>query len=136
MENELDFRSKSQVDAQARLVTRLRNSRSLSSTHGNRNVLSFLAPGTVARMLYLDFLYQKIIDVPGVIIEFGVQYGPSLSVLSNLRAIHEPYNHTRKIIGFDTFTGFPAVNAETKTRRKSGIRGNTQYPRRFLRKYP
>ena len=38
--------------------------------------------------------------------EFGVEYGSSLALLSNLRAIYEPYNYSRKIIGFDTFSGF------------------------------
>ena len=36
--------------------------------------------------------------------EFGVQYGLSLSYFK-LRAIYEPYNYSREIIGFDTFKG-------------------------------
>lgn len=57
-------------------------------------------------------LYEKIIDVPGVICEFGVHWGATLSQLINLRGIYEPYNHSRKIYGFDTFTGFKEVNAK------------------------
>jgi hypothetical protein len=44
--------------------------------------------------------------MPGVILELGVQWGGALSQLMALRGIYEPYNHTRKIIGFDTFAGF------------------------------
>jgi hypothetical protein len=45
-----------------------------------------------------------------VIMEFGVRWGQNLVTLNNLRGIYEPYNHSRKIIGFDTFSGFPSVH--------------------------
>lgn len=64
----------------------------------NRQVLS--------RLLYFNDLYKLLINTPGVICEFGVQFGATLSLLSNLRGIYEPFNYTRKIIGFDTFSGF------------------------------
>jgi hypothetical protein len=67
---------------------------------------------SLSRLLYLNSLYQKIIDVPGVILEFGVQWGSTLAQLINLRGIHEPYNHSRKIIGFDTFKGFLEIKSE------------------------
>lgn len=67
---------------------------------------------TIARLLYLDQLYRQIVPVPGVICEFGVQWGATLSQLINLRAIHEPFNHSRTIVGFDTFEGFPSVHAK------------------------
>lgn len=63
-----------------------------------------------SRLLYLNMLYQKIVDVPGVICEFGVHWGATLAQLINLRSIHEPFNHSRTIYGFDTFAGFPAVH--------------------------
>jgi len=58
------------------------------------------------KILYYNKIYQKILDKPGVIMEFGVQYGESLLTLLKLRGIYEPYNHLRRIIGFDTFSGF------------------------------
>ena len=71
-----------------------------------------------SRFIYYQELYKKIIDVPGVICEFGVQYGSTLSTLTNLRSIYEPFNYSRRIYGFDTFEGmsdptdadFPADN--------------------------
>ncbi len=63
-----------------------------------------------SRILYLNELYQKIVNVPGVICEFGVQWGATLTQLINLRSIHEPFNHSRTICGFDTFAGFPSVH--------------------------
>lgn len=52
-------------------------------------------------------LFEMISDVPGVIIECGVHKGNSLLLWYHLSSILEPYAFTRKIIGFDTFSGFP-----------------------------
>src|SRR4051794_524849 len=35
-----------------------------------------------------------------------------MAQLINLRGIYEPFNHSRKIIGFDTFEGFPDVDSK------------------------
>ena len=43
----------------------------------------------------------------GALIEFGTWRGQNLVLLENLRAIHEPFNKQRTIIGFDTFAGYP-----------------------------
>jgi len=61
----------------------------------------------LAKYLYLNELYERIQDKPGVIMEFGVWWGANIALFGSLRAIHEPYNWTRKIIGFDTFEGYP-----------------------------
>ena len=60
----------------------------------------------LSRILYLNHIYQLVLNKPGVVMEFGVYYGATLSILQKLRAIYEPFNYLRKIIGFDTFTGF------------------------------
>lgn len=78
----------------------------------NRNSLLTLNAPTLARILYLDNLYRKIIDVPGVVCEFGVQWGATLTQLINLRSIHEPFNVSRTIYGFDTFEGFPSTHSK------------------------
>jgi hypothetical protein len=64
----------------------------------------------LTKQLFLDRIYQQILNVHGVIMEFGVRWGQNLVTLSNLRGIYEPYNYSRKIIGFDTFSGFPSVD--------------------------
>ena len=85
---------------------------------------------TISRMLYLNRLYEKIIDIPGVICEFGVHYGGNLSLLSNLRGIHEPYNYTRKIFGFDTFTGFKN-DLTTKEKQIGWKKGDYNLPKEY-----
>ena len=66
----------------------------------------------LSRIIYYCELYQKIINVPGVICEFGVQWGATLALLQNLRGMYEPYNVSRKIIGFDTFEGFSTIDGK------------------------
>jgi hypothetical protein len=47
------------------------------------------------------------LDLQGIICEFGVFWGNNLALLETFRGMYEPYNYTRKIVGFDTFSGFP-----------------------------
>lgn len=70
----------------------------------------FIKRQDLSRILFMHELYQKILDVHGVIMEFGVRWGQNLAIFESLRGILEPYNHNRKIIGFDTFEGFPSVH--------------------------
>jgi Macrocin-O-methyltransferase (TylF) len=65
---------------------------------------------TLSRILYYTDLYRQVISVPGVICEFGVQWGATLATLINLRGMFEPFNHSRRIFGFDTFAGFAVVD--------------------------
>lgn len=73
------------------------------------NLGMYLRSGALAKLLYLDEIYRKIVGIPGHVMEFGVWWGQSIAMFENLRAVHEPYNHQRRIVGFDTFTGYPEV---------------------------
>lgn len=70
----------------------------------------FVKRQDLTKQLFLNDLYNQFLNVHGVIMEFGVRWGQNLVTLNNLRGIHEPYNHSRKIIGFDTFAGFAEVD--------------------------
>lgn len=70
----------------------------------------FLPPHVLRRIAFLDALYQQILPVHGVIMELGVRFGRDLAIFDALRMLHEPLNYGRKIVGFDTFTGFPSVD--------------------------
>ncbi|WP_188066251.1 TylF/MycF/NovP-related O-methyltransferase [Brevibacillus brevis] len=69
----------------------------------------------LSRMLFLNDIFQQILNVNGVIMEFGVRWGTNLAIYEALRGIYEPYNYTRKIVGFDTFEGFPSVDEKDGT---------------------
>ena len=76
--------------------------------NSHQNVL--LKRQSLSRLIYYRDLYQHILDVPGVICEFGVQWGATLATLINLRGMYEPFNYGRHIFGFDTFEGFATVH--------------------------
>mgnify|MGYP001268871092 FL=1 len=74
------------------------------------NIGLFLNSKNLSRILMMDFLYRQIINTHGVIMEFGTRWGQNIALFAALRGIYEPFNRHRKIIGFDTFTGFPSID--------------------------
>ena len=74
------------------------------------NLGLFLNRKHLSRIIFMHEMYQRILNINGVVMEFGVRWGQNLALFENFRGIYEPYNHTRKIIGFDTFSGFPSVD--------------------------
>lgn len=83
------------------------NSKKIPDDHKINNLGLFLKSGSLAHILFCNEAYELIKDIPGVIMEFGVWYGNNQILFENLRAIHEPFNKLRKVIGFDTFDGYP-----------------------------
>ena len=111
---EFTQRSGAEADNDARLHD-LAARRSAAGGFGaqwNHHSTVFLKRQVLSRILYQDQLYRRILNVPGVVCEFGVHWGATMAALCNLRGIYEPYNHSRKIVGFDTFGGFVDVDAE------------------------
>ena len=74
------------------------------------NLGLFIKRQDFSRLLFMHDLYKKIIDIHGLIIEFGVRWGQNLALFETFRGLYEPFNYSRKIIGFDTFEGFPSTN--------------------------
>lgn len=112
--------SQSEKDHLGRLTGLLRDT-PLPSDELLANLGLYLTSKNLSRVLFLYEIYQKIIHTHGVIAEFGVRWGQSLSLLSALRGIFEPFNRHRKILGFDTFTGVLGFDPE-----KDGTRSNCQ----------
>lgn len=74
------------------------------------NLGLYLSSKNLSRLLFFYEIYRMILNSHGVIAEFGVRWGQNLSLLAALRGIFEPFNRHRKIIGFDTFSGFAGVS--------------------------
>lgn len=74
-----------------------------------KNLPLYLPSETLADVLACALLFQRVLEVPGDIVEFGVRWGRRLALFIALRELLEPHNHTRRVLGFDTFTGFPDV---------------------------
>jgi hypothetical protein len=74
----------------------------------------FMRSSALTKILFVNEAYQLILDQPGVIVEFGTWWGQNLVLFENLRAIYEPFNQSRRVIGFDTFSGYPAVSGNDR----------------------
>ncbi|MCG8314844.1 MAG: dTDP-6-deoxy-L-hexose 3-O-methyltransferase [Pseudomonadales bacterium] len=72
------------------------------------NLGLFTRSTLLVKYLVMNDLYQRVKHLPGQLLEFGVWWGQNLVLLENLRAIHEPFNKQRIIVGFDTFEGYTA----------------------------
>ena len=71
----------------------------------------YLPRQELSRMIALADLYRHhVLDTNGVLVEFGTCYGRTAALLTNLRGIFEPFNFTRKLIVFDTFSGLRGTN--------------------------
>jgi hypothetical protein len=90
------------------------------------NMGLFLTPQNLSRILFMDFLFRKILEIQGVIMEFGCRWGQSLVLFSAMRGIYEPFNRLRKIVGFDTFSGFPSVSEKDGGQLEAGGYSTTE----------
>ncbi len=70
----------------------------------------FVGRPQLSRFLVRYEIFKRILGVQGVVVECGVYDGGGTYALAQISSILEPLNHHRRIIGFDTFAGFPAVS--------------------------
>lgn len=78
-----------------------------------RDVLKWFAAYTRRRdmptVLARYDLFKHVVDLPGCIVELGVQYGSGFFFWSKLLETFCPGDRTRMVYGFDTFGGFSGV---------------------------
>lgn len=70
----------------------------------------------LTRLLARYEIFKKVLDVKGSIVECGVFRGFGLMAWANFSAILEPINLTRRIYGFDSFSGFVSVGDKDQNR--------------------
>ncbi len=104
-----DYSSQKEVAERARLLDLFKNS-PLPDEEILKNLGLFIRRQYLMRMLFMHEIYQKQLPVHGVVMEFGTRWGQNLALFESFRGMYEPYNHNRKLIGFDTFAGFPSVH--------------------------
>lgn len=78
------------------------------------NFTKYVPRPAIMRFLCKYEIFMHVLNVQGSIIECGVLFGGGLMTWAQLSAILEPMNHQRKIIGFDTFSGFTSIVEEDK----------------------
>lgn len=107
----MDYGSSEEKAARSKMVELFRKS-PLPDSAVLSNLGLFLISKYLSRILFMDHIYRLQIDVQGVVMDFGTRYGQNMALFTALRSIYEPYNRHKKVIGFDTFKGFPSISAE------------------------
>jgi hypothetical protein len=90
----------------------------------------YMRSSALTKILYINELYNLIRDIPGVIMEFGIWWGQNIILFENLRAIYEPFNFDRRIIGFDTFKGYTNISekdVQSGTIKETGYTVSREY---------
>jgi hypothetical protein len=90
----------------------------------------YMRSSALAKILFINEIYELILDKPGVIMEFGTWWGQNLILFENLRAIYEPFNQSRRVVGFDTFAGYVGVSEKdraSETIKPGGYRTSEGY---------
>ena len=75
-----------------------------------RNFAKFVPRQALSLFLAKNEIFKQLVDVHGAIVECGVFLGGGLMTWAQLSSIYEPINHNRRVIGFDTFTGFVGLD--------------------------
>lgn len=86
------------------------NSSPGSATEKLENFAKYVPRQNLARFLARYEIFRQIKEIQGSIVECGVLFGGGLMSFAKLSAILEPYNFQRRIIGFDSFAGFPEID--------------------------
>jgi hypothetical protein len=106
---ELISRSKLEISSDQDLYELAKKNFPLYGENWGWHALSLIKRINISRLLFFNDIYKKILNVHGSIIEFGVHFGTLTSLLTNFRGMYEPYNNSRKIFGFDTFSGLSKI---------------------------
>lgn len=85
------------------------------------NFPKYVRRQNLTRFLALYEIYKKILPVKGSIVECGVFRGFGTMTWAKLSAILEPVNLTRRIYGFDSFSGFPSLSEIDKVGVAAGV---------------
>ncbi|MGA8270731.1 MAG: TylF/MycF/NovP-related O-methyltransferase [Candidatus Sulfotelmatobacter sp.] len=91
-----------------------------------RNFSLYAPRQDVTNFLVRYEIFKRVLEIQGSIIECGVLRGGGLMAWAQFSAILEPTNHQRRIVGFDTFSGFPKISkhdqsSESTHARQSGL---------------
>lgn len=86
----------------------------------------YVSRQSITKFIARSKIFEKQLTVNGSIVEIGVHRGASFMTWAQLSSIYEPVNYTRKIIGFDTFEGFPKIDkkdslGKSETLKKGGF---------------
>ncbi len=75
-----------------------------------QNFPKYVRREDLTKFLARNDVFGQQLHVHGSVVDIGVGRGASITTWLHLSSIYEPSNYTRKVIGFDTFTGIPRLS--------------------------
>lgn len=110
-----DVRTNSKKDVEYRIALEKYFTQSIGSNVEKLQNFAKYVPTQYLRKFFSKYeIFKKILTIQGSIVECGVLFGGGLMTWAQLSAIFEPLNHQRKVIGFDTFCGYPSLSDEDR----------------------
>ena len=118
-------RSEKEQDYAARMEKCIAES-PFSNLERLRNFSLYAPRQDLANFLIRYEIFKRVLSIQGSVIECGVLRGGGLMAWAQFSAILEPTNHQRRIVGFDTFSGFPKISehdraSESTQARRGGL---------------
>ncbi|MCO6431181.1 MAG: class I SAM-dependent methyltransferase [Deltaproteobacteria bacterium] len=117
------YRTPGEAEVPGRIASTFEQNRD-STASKLENFPKYIRRQKVTRYLALYELFKLSLPVKGSIIECGVNQGFGLMSWANFSAVLEPNNLTRRIYGFDTFTGFPHGVTKHRSKRYTPKKGD------------
>lgn len=91
------------------------------------NFPKYVRRQNLTRFLALYEIFKKVLNVKGSIVECGVFRGFGTMSWTKFSAIMEPVNLTRRIYGFDSFSGFPQVSEKDLSSASNHVKAGDLY---------
>ncbi len=110
----ISYSDKNSLRARSEIFGLLRSYKA-TDDETERSLGLFLRSSLLARIFAIRELYEKIVSLPGAILDIGTWRGQTAVVCENLRAIFEPLHFNRRIVCFDTFDGYEGFSDRDKT---------------------
>jgi hypothetical protein len=110
----ISYSNEASIEARSELFN-IFNSYPGSTDEKERSLGLFMRGSLMARIFAIREIYEKIIMLPGVIVDLGTWRGQTAVVCENLRAIFEPMHLNRRIVCFDTFEGYVGFSEKDKS---------------------
>ena len=99
----LSFKTDDEEIAEQRILKNL-FSKKIPDHEILENLGLFLTAKNLSRLLCLNDIYKKQVEINGNIFDFGTRWGQNASIFSMLRSIYEPFNRHKRVFAFDTFS--------------------------------
>lgn len=127
MENNFQVNLRNHTENEKKLFadyTSYFSSSPLSETQKLQAFTKYVRRQDLSRFLAKNELIKLQLDIPGVIVECGCYSAGGTFTFAQLSAIYEPYNHTRRVIAFDTFEGFPEISDKDSNASRTYSKGD------------